>query len=71
VDGSAMGNSPVTMRGIGAGEDLGEKAQQAGPSYQRRWRGNGRRAGSHTGMGRGTVEAGRRGRKRPAKPFPF
>jgi hypothetical protein len=31
VDGSAMGNSPATTHGRGAGEDLGEKALTGGP----------------------------------------
>jgi hypothetical protein len=71
VDGSAMGNSPVTTRGVGAVEDLGEKARQVGPAYQRWWRGNGRQASSRAGMVHNTVEVGQRGGKWPVKPFPF
>jgi hypothetical protein len=71
VDGSATGNSPVMTCGVGTGEDLGEKARQAGHACQQRWQGNGRQADSRAEMGRGTVEVGRRGGKWPEKPFPF
>jgi hypothetical protein len=71
VDGSATGNMSAITRGLGAGEDLGEKARQVGPTCQR-WRcSNGRQAGSRVEMGHGTVEAGQRGGKWPTKPFPF
>jgi hypothetical protein len=41
VDGSTTGNSPATTRGVGTGEDLGEKTRQVSLVCQRRWLGNG------------------------------
>jgi hypothetical protein len=72
MDVSTMGNSLVTTRGRRAGEDLREESPNRWvPTVSVGRVVTGGRLGSRAEMGRGVVEAGRRGGKWLAKLFLF